>query len=222
MIRQALLATTLAAGLALAGCGSPASGGGPQPLTPLSRWALRAEPQVQRIALAVHDNGLSERQYGAVQDMIARFHADGAPEMIVEMPSGEDPVSLHMSWAVVDILHAAGVPQDRVRLIAYPAPDPRAPVLVGYARLEAVTYDCSREWGSLTQHADNGSARGLGCASVSNMAAQLADPRDLVGGRRPTPPDAGRRAYVIDLWRRGEETDPLSVAETDGVSTAVD
>lgn len=220
MIRQALLASTLAA-LALAGCGSPASGGGPEPLTPLSRWALRAEPQVQRIALAVHEQGLSERQYGAVQDMVARFHAEGAPEVVVEMPSGEDPASLHMSWAVVDAIRAAGVPQDRVRLVAYAAPDPRAPILVGYARLEAVTYDCSREWGSITQHADNGSARGLGCASISNMAAQIADPRDLMGGRRPAAPDAGRRTHVIDLWRRGQETDQLS-SESEGVSTAVD
>ena len=221
MIRNALIATALAA-VAVSGCGTPASGGGPQPLTPLSRWALRAEPQVQRIALAVHDYGLSPTQHAAVHDLIGRFYAEGAPEIVVEMPSGEDQASLHMSWAVVDAVRAAGVPDERVRLIAYPAPDPRAPVLVGFARLEAVTYDCSREWGSLTRHADNGSAMGLGCASVSNMAAQIADPRDLMGGRPLDAPDAGRRTHVIDLWRRGEQTDPLSTETATGVSTAVD
>ena len=44
----ALVSATLAA------CGAPASGGGPAPLTPTSRWQLRAEPELDRIALAVH------------------------------------------------------------------------------------------------------------------------------------------------------------------------
>ena len=83
------------------------------------------------------------------------------------------------------------------------------------------TYDCSRQWGELTRHADNQSAMGLGCSTVSNMAAQISDPRDILGQRPQDPADAGRRAVVIDLYRRGEPT-AAAVESEASVSTAVD
>ena len=211
----ALVSATLAA------CGAPASGGGPAPLTPTSRWQLRAEPELDRIALAVHETGLSSRQQAALFDLARRYNAEGAPEVIVEAPSGNDPVSLEMAWAVGRALEGAGVPAGRVRVVAYAAPDPRAPVLVGFERLRGVTYDCSRQWGELTRHADNQSAMGLGCYTVSNMAAQISDPRDILGQRPQDPADAGRRAVVIDLYRRGEPT-AAAVESEASVSTAVD
>uniref|UniRef100_UPI0025FA3F5E CpaD family pilus assembly lipoprotein n=1 Tax=Brevundimonas sp. TaxID=1871086 RepID=UPI0025FA3F5E len=147
--------------------------------------------------------------------------AEGAPEVVVEAPAGDDPVSLEMAWAVGRALESAGVPAGRVRLVAYAAPDPRAPVLVGFERLQAVTHDCSRQWGDLTRHADNGAALGLGCATISNMAAQIADPRDILGQRPLGPADAGRRAVVIDRYRQGLPTSTQGSEET-SVATAVE
>ena len=44
----------------LAGCvGGPAGGEGPAPLTPTSRFSLQVEPGIDRIALAVHEDGVS-------------------------------------------------------------------------------------------------------------------------------------------------------------------
>ena len=47
---------------------------------------------------------------------------------------------------------------------------------------------------------------GLGCAVNANIAAQIADPRDIVGHRPISPPDSGRAAVVFDNYRRGEVT----------------
>lgn len=194
----------LGAGAALlTGCGMPAAGLGPEPLTPLSRWQLRVEPQMDRIALAVHDNGLSATQRSALADLAMRARAEQSPEIVVEAPAGNDPAAQQMSWAIAEALRPSGIP---VRTAAYAAPDPRAPVVVGFTRLQAVTYDCSRQWGSLTRHADNGPALGLGCSTISNMAAQIADPRDIMGQRPMDPADAGRRTVVIQHYRRGEPT----------------
>lgn len=220
-MRPSHLASLALSAALLAACGAPASGGGPLPLTPTSRWALQVEPQLDRIALAVRETGLSARQQAAVQDLAWRSIAEGAPEVIVEAPYGNDPAALETAWAVGRALEAAGVPAARIRMASYNAPDPRAPVLVGFARLQAVTYDCSRQWGELTRHADNGSPMGFGCATASNMAAQIADPRDILGQRPMDPADAGRRAVVIDLYRRGQDT--RTAVESDAaVSTAVD
>lgn len=205
--------------LAVTACGAPASGGGPEPLTPLSRWSLRAEPQYDRVALAVHDSGPSVTQRAALADLALRARAEQSHEILVETPSGDDPASLQMGWAVAEALRSSGIP---VRLESYSAPDPRAPVVVGFARLQAVTYDCSRQWGSLTQHGDNGSPRGLGCSTLSNMAAQIADPRDILGQRPLDPADAGRRSVVIDHYRRGEPTATRVDDDTASLSTAVE
>ena len=70
---QARLLGLALAGLVLSACGAPASGGGPQPLNPLSRWRLQVEPQIDRIALAVHETGQSkgreERMAAAYDDV---------------------------------------------------------------------------------------------------------------------------------------------------------
>ena len=60
-------------GLLLTGCmGGPASLGGEPPLTPTSRYSLQVEPGVDRIALAVHETGLSANQQAALSDLVAR------------------------------------------------------------------------------------------------------------------------------------------------------
>jgi pilus assembly protein CpaD len=45
-----------------------------------------------------------------------------------------------------------------------------------------------------------------GCASQRNLAAQLANPADLVQPRAETPVLASRRNTTIDKYRKGEAT----------------
>ena len=212
-----LVTLSLSAGL-LAACGGSASIREPQPLTPLSRWQLRVEPQLDRIALAVHDSGLSANQRSALANLVMRARAEQSSEIVIELPSGDDPATLQTGWAVSEALNSSGIP---VRTVAYSAPDPRAPVVVGFTRLQAVTYDCSRQWDSLTRHASNMPHASFGCATASNMAAQIADPRDIAGQRPMSPADAGRRTVVIQSYRRGEATATQTGNDTANVSEAV-
>ena len=52
----------------------------------------------------------------------------------------------------------------------------------------------------------NEASLGLGCAINANLAAQIADPRDIVGHRPTSPADSGRAAVVFDNYRKGEVT----------------
>jgi len=195
------------AGLALTGCmGGPASLGGEPPLTPLSRYSLQVEPGLDRIALAVHETGLSANQQAAVSDLVNRFAIEGAPALVVEAPAGDDPVAVRMAWNVKTALVAAGAPDHRIRLVSYVGPDPRAPVLVGFETVRAVVPQCGTAWGSLGRTGDNQSASNLGCAVNANLAAQIANPRDIVSPRALGPNDAGRRSVVFDDYRKGERT----------------
>lgn len=193
----------LAAGLAVAGCASM-SGELDAPITPLSRYALQVEPGLDRIALAVHDQGLSSNQHAALRDLAARYGASGSGQVRIESPAGDDPVAVEQAYAVRAFLQASGVPGDRIQMAAYNAPDPRAPVLAGFETIRAHIPDCSTEARNMAGRTSNQSSGGFGCAINANIAAQIADPRDILAARPMTPADSGRAAVVFDNYRRGQ------------------
>lgn len=219
-MRQALLLIALAASIS-ACAGGPASLGGPAPLTPTQRYALRVEPGIDRIALAVHETGLSENQHAALRDLLHRFSAAGAPEIVVEAPYGAGEPSTRAAWAVQEALQRSGAP---VRVVSYAAPDPSAPILAGFEVLRAARPQCGTAWGALTRTGDNLPASNFGCAVTANLAAQIADPRDIAAPRAMSPADAGRRGVVFSNYRAGEitsaEREPL--IEGQAVSQAVE
>ena len=207
-------------GLLLTGCmGGPASLGGEPPLTPTSRYSLQVEPGVDRIALAVHETGLSANQQAALSDLVARFAVEGAPVLVVEAPTGGDPVAADAAWRVKSALEAAGAPAHMIRVVSYTGPDARAPILAGFETVRAVVPQCGTQWGSLSRTGDNQSASNFGCAVTANLAAQIANPRDIVSPRAMTPADAGRRTVVFENYRAGRQT--AAVVETLVADTAV-
>ena len=139
----------------------------------------------------MHDQGLSANQQNALLDLANRFGQEGAAAIRIEAPSGQDVVANALAWRVKGVLEQIGVPAHQVQVVAYTAPDPRAPVLVGFNTLRARVPQCGREWGSLTRTANNQSSANFGCAVTANLAAQIADPRDIVAPRAMTPADAG-------------------------------
>ena len=203
MMRALLL--TVAATTVLGACGSTGSSH-MQPLTPLSRYSLRVEPGLDRIALAVHEDGLSYNQQAAINDLAGRYMAGGVGSVTIEGPSGEDPAAARQTWAVRSALEAAGLPAERIIVASYAAPDPRAPILAGFETVRAVIPNCAAEPRAMGGRYSNESSMGLGCAINANLAAQIADPRDIVGHRPISPADSGRAAVVFDNYRRGETT----------------
>ena len=121
-------------------------GGDPSaPMTPLSRYSLQVEPGLDRIGLAVHEQGLSSNQHAALRGLAARYGASGAGHVRIESPAGDDPVAVQQAYAVRSFLQAAGIPEDRIQMAAYAAPDPRAPVLAGFETLRASIPHCAAE-----------------------------------------------------------------------------
>jgi pilus assembly protein CpaD len=223
-VQRALVSAVfvLATGIAASGCASM-SGDLEAPLTPLSRYSLQVEPGLDRIALAVHDQGLSANQRAALRDLAARYDAAGAAHIRIEAPAGEDPAAVSQAYAVQAFLQTSGVPEDRILMAAYAAPDARAPVLAGFETLRAAVPDCSAELRNLGGRTSNQISGGFGCAITANMAAQIANPRDILGARAMTPADSGRAAVVFDNYRRGEVSSTSQEPLVDGrISGAVE
>lgn len=213
----------LALGLGAAGC-APMLGSDPYaPVTPLSRYTLQVEPGLDRIALAVHDSGLSANQRDALGQLAGRYAAAGRGWITVEAPAGEDPVAVGQAYAVRAALQAAGIPGERIQIAAYNAPDSRAPVLAGFETIRALVPDCASAPRNAGPRFSNQSTSNLGCAITANMAAQIADPRDILGARPMTPADSGRAAVVFDNYRRGQPSSTAQEPLVNGkISKAVD
>lgn len=213
----------LALGLGAAGCTAMVGSDPLAPITPLARYSLQVEPGLDRIALAVHDQGLSGNQRDAIDQLAARYAVAGYGAIKVEAPAGEDPAAVQQTYAVRAALQAAGVPGDRIQIAAYAAPDPRAPVLAGFETVRAVVPNCALQAGNLGPRYSNQSSNGFGCAVTANMAAQIADPRDIMGARAMTPADSGRAAVVFDNYRRGQASStPQEPLVNGAISKAVD
>lgn len=193
------------AATALGGCAATMDPA-PAPITPLSRYALRVEPGLDRIALAVHETGLSANQHSALQDLAARYAASGAPVVRVETPSGNDEAANRQAHAVRDALAAFGVPSERLMMVGYSAVDPRAPILAGFDTLRPLVPNCATEPRAMEGRVSNQSSLGLGCAVTANMAAQISNPRDILGPQPSSPPDSGRSAVIFENYRQGELT----------------
>lgn len=195
-----------ASALTLAACAGGAEGTGPMPLTPMSRYALQVEPDLDRIALAVHADGLSPNQRHHIAALAHRYREAGTGAVLVEAPSGGDAVAGDRAWEIRRALEEAGVPGSAITVVSYSAPDPRAPVLAGFETVRAHIPQCGTSWPDMTANRSNAGQANFGCAINANLAAQIADPRDILGHRNLGPADAGRRSVVFDNYRAGDPT----------------
>lgn len=221
--RLRTLAAAAVTALALGACASMTTADPNAPLTPLTRYSLQVEPGLDRIALAVHEDGLSARQEAALRELAMRHRAEGAGVIVVQAPSGDDPAAAGAAWAARASLEAAGVPAHLIQVAAYDAPDARAPILAGFETLRARIPDCSREQGPREGRFSNQSSLGLGCAVNANLAAQIANPRDIVQPRDMPPAETGRAATVFANYRQGNPTSSAQEELVDGrISRAVE
>lgn len=203
--RIVALSVASALALTLQACASSGGADALTPITPLSRYTLQVEPGIDRVALAVHETGVSANQQAVLGQLASRFMIEGAPVIYVEAPAGGDPVANNAAWQTAAVLEAAGVPASLIQVVSYNGPDPRAPVLAGFETVRAHVPQCGTSWENLARTGTRNS-NNLGCAVNANLAAQIANPRDILQPRSLDAADAGRRGTVVGNYRSGQIT----------------
>ncbi|MCB1445891.1 MAG: CpaD family pilus assembly lipoprotein [Rhizobiaceae bacterium] len=107
---------------------------------------------------------------------------------------------------VRQVLIDAGVKPNRIVMTTYDPAQASAssPIRLGFVAVTAITGDCGQWPTDLFGPSirDNTNWENFGCATQQNLAAQIANPADLVGPRGMTPIDAQRRAEVISIYRK--------------------
>jgi pilus assembly protein CpaD len=122
---------------------------------------------------------------------------------------------------VVGRLVAMGVPRNRIMLGNDDALSAADEVKVTYIRYQANASGCG-DWSvNLGDTSENKVSPNFGCATQHNLAAMVADPRDLVSPKPLEPDDAQRRLTVLDKYRKGETTVATKTDEQSGAVTSV-
>jgi pilus assembly protein CpaD len=171
---------------------------------PTANHPISVEPKFTAIKLS-----FSAPQAGLMPDDAARFEAfvadylsRGSGSISVSAPQG-DGANAALSYFGAR-LFAMGVPRSRILVGTREDSDPR--VEIGFIAYQAKTDPCGDWSDNLAKTYDNRPSRNFGCAVQQNIAAQVADPRDLVEMRPTDPADAARRGQVIDSYEKGKVT----------------
>jgi len=225
-LSQTALTKLAAGGLALAllsACAS--SGAGPEtavaPRTDSQKWEDRVhvDARPDEVLLALHAEGLSAAQNQALDGLLGRWMAAEAREIVVDAPIGgpSGEIAGRMAMAARQRLVAMGAPPAKVRVTGYDAGGaPGAPLKVGFLRYTAQVPQCGG-WENITATRNNKPYENFGCAVTANIAAQVANPEDLLDPRPETPIDSGRRATVLDKYRKGEVTSSAKDEQSNGI-----
>jgi pilus assembly protein CpaD len=211
-----------AALLGLAACASTSTDQGPSKLaaTETQQWMdrIKVDAAPDEILLKPHASGLSANQSAALEALVSRWLEAEARELVVTAPNTAGAMAIQIR----DRLAALGA-GSRVRVVGVdPAAAEEGAIRVGFARYEARPIKCGQRWENLTATRDNTVYENFGCAMAANIAAQVANPEDLVRPRDMTPADAGRRDAILGKYRRGEVTSSAKDEQASGaVSKAI-
>ncbi|MBS0296582.1 MAG: CpaD family pilus assembly protein [Proteobacteria bacterium] len=221
-IRKLLPLALVSASLTVSACATGAGGGAPAPITPTERYTLKAEKALEQVAFAPHAEGLSDGQRAALGRFYQNWSEAQGGDISISAPADGGEPANRVAWAAKAQLQQLGVAPGAVHVDAYRADKAGAPVLIAYDTYKAVVPECNRSWTNLAATRKNDGQQNFGCALTANLAAQIANPRDIKAPQAMTPADAGRRAEVLEKYRKGEPTAAKADEQAGGkVATSV-
>lgn len=221
--RKTGLALAMLTGLALAACSQDrvVQTGSIYPYDYRDRHPIVLSEQPQHLDIFVRGASLDERQREDVGAFAGLYNKQGRGRISVQIPSNVGGAE-RTYQAVRHALAEAGVPAQALSRSHY---EPRqsglaAPIRLTFHKMKATVDSRCGQWPQDLGVSDPGFNMrnepywNHGCATQSNMAAQIADPVDLVRGRTAGDIDTARRTAGIRNLRQGN--DPSTTYRQDG------
>jgi len=133
---------------------------------------------------------------------LERYDRSAAPLLTIAVPSGSQRACRAVppratspgSAAASGVTQCASSP-------SLPGTGRRPPLRARGVLLLARAYRHMRRWPRFHEHGRHKHYANFGCSYQNNLAAQVANPADLVGPRKPSEIDAENRGKVIDVYR---------------------
>lgn len=162
------------------------------------------------LPVAASDRGATASQRASLEGFLANYDKTAAPPLNIIAPSGSANAAAAAGVAK-DFAHIAknsGVPASRIMIASYHASpeEVSAPIRVTFTAMRAQTDKCGRWPKDVLESSENKHYANFGCSYQNNLAAQIANPSDLLGPRKQTPIDPANRAVVIGDYQAGDST----------------
>jgi pilus assembly protein CpaD len=169
------------------------------------------QPATLNIRVAASAHGLSPAQATQISDFLARYRSkdSGNSKLLIAVPTGSpnEGAAMRAVGNMREMIREFGFSESTVAMQPYNGSrDPGAPIRLAYLRYVAEAPECGHWPTNLAYDPRNVPYPNFGCAQQHNLAAQIANPADLLGPRTMAPPDAERRATVIERYRDGKAT----------------
>ncbi len=197
-------------------------------------WSNRAQAQIVveettadlKIDTIVAGEKLGEMERDAVKYFAANYQDEGHGAVIISRPSnGPDDISAMRAAADARaVMLAEGIAYNQISEGTYDGTGARsAPLIISYRTYNAVVPNCPDISSfDMAWTGSNLALPSFGCATAANLAAQIANPGDLVGEKRLDPADTGRRQIIFSKYRAGEVTSAARNKDANGsISDAV-
>ena len=160
------------------------------------------------LPVGASDRGATASQRASLEGFLAGYDKSAAPALNIITPSGSanGAAAADVARDFAHIARKNGVPASRIMIASYRASpeEVSAPVRVSFAAMRAQTDKCGRWPDDLLHTSENKHYANFGCSYQNNVAAQIANPADLLGPRKQSPIDAANRETVIGIYQAGE------------------
>lgn len=162
----------------------------------------------QKIDLPVGagDRGMTGSQRDTLLGFLDGYDKSAAPTLTIQVPSGSanEVAATAAGRDFARLAVASGIKRNRIAVVSYQAgsSETSAPVRVSYITVKAQTDKCGRWPDDLVDTSENKHYADFGCSYQNNLAAQMANPNDLLGPRKPANIDPANRSQAIGVYQR--------------------
>ncbi|RWN52640.1 CpaD family pilus assembly protein [Mesorhizobium sp.] len=162
----------------------------------------------QKIDLPVGagDRGMTGSQRDTLLGFLDGYDKSAAPTLTISIPSGSanEIAATAAGRDFARLAIASGISRNRIVITTYQSvsAEASAPIRVAYVSVKAQTDRCGRWPEDLMQTSENKHYADFGCSYQNNLAAQIANPTDLLGPRKQSDIDAENRGAVVDVYRQ--------------------
>ncbi|WP_275790991.1 CpaD family pilus assembly protein [Pararhizobium gei] len=198
----------LAAGTVLGGCANRdgmSTGALPDDYRTRHPIVIAEAEHVIDVPIASSDRRLTQGAREVIRGFASGYNssATGTVQILVPVGSVNSGAASVLRREIRGVLVGAGIPATRLVEASYQAGGgDAAPIRLSYTAITAKTEPCGNWPKDLVANTtDNKNYDNFGCASQANLAAQIANPMDLLGPRAMSPIDAVQRGEVIKDYR---------------------
>ncbi len=166
------------------------------------RYPIEVAKGTVKLDVPVRSGRLTPAQEDAVVRFAQQARSHDAQRVYIRRAGGSVSADV-LAGRITEILRRQGIPP---AVMSHSTFNGAGPVRISYSRHFATTAECGDWSTNLAATSANEPYANLGCTQQHNIAAMVANPKDLVTPRTATAPDSTRRGQVLKDYREPKNT----------------